>query len=72
MPIYCYKCEFCEAEVEVTQKVNDPAPACPNLDLEEEDSVFDKPHNMKRQIASTSFILKGANWYRDGYSSSKK
>jgi putative FmdB family regulatory protein len=29
MPIYNYKCEHCEEEIEKLQKINDPSPECP-------------------------------------------
>ena len=65
MPIYCYKCNKCQEEFEVEQKVNDPIPDCPNKENEEE-------HEVVKQISLTSFVLKGSGWARDNYSSSKK
>ena len=60
MPTYTYQCPACKAEFEREQKITDPpaedceTPACKG-----------KP---KRAIsASTSFVLKGKGWYRDGY-----
>jgi putative FmdB family regulatory protein len=59
MPIYEYVCEKCGKQKEKFQKVNDPAPTCCEKD-------------MKKQLSTTSFVLSGYGWYRDGYSSKKE
>lgn len=60
MPTYEYVCKDCDPAnreiTEVIQKLNDPAPKC---------SKCSKP--MRRQISTTSFVLKGTGWYKDGY-----
>jgi len=60
MPTYSYECQVCQQEFDRVQKISDPpvkecdTPGCPG-----------KP---QRTIpASTSFVLKGNGWYRDGY-----
>lgn len=60
MPTYSYECSTCKQEFEREQKISDPplkecdTPGCPGTP--------------KRTIpASTSFVLKGKGWYRDGY-----
>ncbi|MBX7117007.1 MAG: zinc ribbon domain-containing protein [Myxococcaceae bacterium] len=64
MPIYVYRCEKCQNEVELMQKVSDPAPGkCASCGAE---------GGMERQMSRTSFVLKGGGWYNDLYASSKK
>ena len=64
MPIYEYKCTHCGKELEVMQKVSDPAPAeCPQCHQQ---------NAMERLMSRTSFQLKGGGWYADLYGSSKK
>jgi len=55
MPIYEYTCEACQANMEVMQKISDPAP-----------TSCEKCGNgpVKRQMSrSTSFALRGSGWY---------
>jgi putative FmdB family regulatory protein len=63
MPIYEYRCQSCQHELEAHQKMSEPAlrdcPACGQSALE-------------RLISATAFQLKGGGWYKDLYSSSKK
>ena len=57
MPIYEYNCPSCGNQIEKIQSINAEAPSCPSCG-----------HNpMERMISSTSFILKGGGWYKDGY-----
>lgn len=64
MPIYEYKCAKCGNELEVMQKVSDPAPAeCPQCH---------EQHSLERLMSRTSFQLKGGGWYADLYGSAKK
>jgi len=62
MPIYEYRCGKCGHEFEREQRITEPAikrcPAC-------------KSQKAKRLISNTSFVLKGAGWYKDLYSSPK-
>jgi len=61
MPIYEYQCEKCKKTFEQFQKITDePLKMCP-----------DCKGKVKRLISQTSFSLKGAGWYKDGYSSAK-
>ena len=54
MPIYEYRCEACGNEIEVMQKISDPAPttctACGK-------------GPMGKQLSKSSFALKGTGWY---------
>jgi putative FmdB family regulatory protein len=64
MPIYEYKCQKCGNELEVMQKVSDPAPVkCEKCGAE---------NSHERLMSRTSFQLKGGGWYSDLYSSAKK
>lgn len=64
MPIYEYRCTSCGHELEVMQKIVDPAPAkCPKCEAEA---------TLERLVSRTSFQLKGGGWYNDLYSSVKK
>lgn len=59
MPTYPYRCETCKAEFEREQKITDaPVTECQTPGCE------GRP---KRQIGTTSFVLNGDGWYRDGY-----
>ena len=83
MPIYCYKCESCKAEIEIEQKINDPPPYCEKCCVSEGfiqalrekgssqeviDAALSTRVPMVRQISITSFILQGGGWFKDGYS----
>ena len=63
MPIYKYRCECCEEEFTSRQKFDDPAPPCPRR----VDSGEACSGEVKRVVARSSFRLKGAGWYSDGY-----
>ena len=56
MPLYVYKCEECGKKVEILQAFGDPKPSCDQCLCE-----------MKKQIAMTSFALKGGGWAKDNY-----
>tara|TARA_R100000030_G_scaffold64434_1_gene49036 strand:- start:245 stop:430 length:186 start_codon:yes stop_codon:yes gene_type:complete len=58
MPLYVFKCEDCGVKVEVLQAFGDPKPSCEKCSKD-----------MKKQIALTSFVLKGGGWAKDGYGS---
>ncbi len=61
MPLYLYACQSCGKEHERLQKFSDPplkkCPACGG--------------KVAKKITSTSFLLKGGGWYKDGYASPK-
>lgn len=64
MPIYEYRCPRCGHELEVMQKVSEPAPErCPKCD---------QAGPLERLMSRTSFQLKGGGWYADLYGSKKK
>jgi putative FmdB family regulatory protein len=62
VPIYEYVCEACGRLTEVMQRMNDPAPACPECGASK----------LARLVSRTTFQLKGGGWYSDLYSSAKK
>jgi len=63
MPIYEYRCDKCEREFEVEQRITDPPlAACPKC----------RSRKVRRLISQTSFVLKGGGWYSDLYSSKSK
>ncbi|MDF1564304.1 MAG: zinc ribbon domain-containing protein [Deltaproteobacteria bacterium] len=57
MPIYEYRCEQCEEEFEVSQRITEDA-------LTEHEGCGGP---VKRLISRTSFALKGKGWYSDHY-----
>jgi putative FmdB family regulatory protein len=64
VPIYEYRCTACGHELEVMQKVNDPAPdPCPQCGAAK---------TFERLMSRTSFQLKGGGWGSDLYGSAKK
>jgi len=62
MPLYVYQCKKCKEKLEVLQKISETnAPDCPKKEGDQE-------HQMERVIAgSSTFVLKGSGWYKDGY-----
>ena len=70
MPIYEYKCDKCEEQFEVMQRISDdPLTTC----AEAQTLKGEKPEKcckgkLKKMISQTSFSLKGGGWYKDGYS----
>lgn len=59
MPLYRYKCNTCNKEIEVYQNVNDlPLINCPEENC---NGILFK------QIGRSSFHLKGSGWFKDGY-----
>lgn len=62
MPLYEYKCEACGKEIELEQKIDDPAPNCSHG----EDPAPAVYTPMKKQISKTAFTLKG-KWFKEGY-----
>lgn len=59
MPIYEYDCPGCGQSLEVIQKISEPSlEVCPRCGGK----------SLKKLTSLNSFSLKGAGWYRDGYS----
>lgn len=67
MPKYEYRCPICDTEIEVEQKMSAPDPDC-----EKCLTVRKKEVKMIKQISLGNFVLKGGNWFKDGYSGKKK
>ena len=63
MPIYEYRCESCDHELEALQKISDDplrtCPACKNATL-------------KKKVSAAAFRLKGAGWYETDFKSGKQ
>ena len=58
MPIYEYRCESCEHELEVMQKMSDaPLTDCPSCG---------EPA-LKKKISVAGFRLKGGGWYETDF-----
>ncbi|MES9970337.1 MAG: zinc ribbon domain-containing protein [Candidatus Thiodiazotropha sp.] len=63
MPIYEYRCEACEHELEAIQKMSDPALSeCPEC----------KRDSLKKVISAAAFRLKGSGWYETDFKSGSK
>ena len=63
MPIYEYRCESCNHEMEAVQKISEEplvtCPACAN-------------DTLKKIISAAGFRLKGGGWYETDFKSGKK
>lgn len=57
MPIYEYRCPECGAEFEKMQKVDDPAPECPECGVDK----------AEKKISLSSFQLTGTGFYATDY-----
>lgn len=63
MPIYEYKCQSCENELEKLQRISDPPLTdCPSCD---------EPA-LQRLVSAAGFRLKGAGWYETDFKSGGK
>ncbi len=61
MPIYEYRCQSCNHELEALQKLSDPELSdCP---------VCGQP-NLKKLISPVGFRLKGSGWYETDFKKS--
>jgi len=56
MPLYDFRCDSCEKEIEMFKKMDEKAPNC---------SVCGR--SMVRVMSTTTFILNGRNWAKDNY-----
>ena len=63
MPIYEYRCESCEHELEAIQKIADP----PLIDCPD----CGEPA-LKKLISAPAFRLKGSGWYETDFKSKDK
>ncbi len=62
MPLYEYRCDGCEHQFEIQQKLADaPLKKCPECGKQK----------LAKVISATLFQLKGGGWYKDLYSSPK-
>ncbi|MEO0367441.1 MAG: zinc ribbon domain-containing protein [Pseudomonadota bacterium] len=63
MPIYQYRCQACQHELEAIQKISDPklidCPAC-------------GAPSLKKQVTAAAFKLKGTGWYETDFKNSGK
>jgi putative FmdB family regulatory protein len=63
MPIFEYRCEACDHELEAIQKMSDPAlTQCPEC----------KRESLKKVISAAAFRLKGKGWYETDFKSGSK
>lgn len=63
MPIYEYRCESCDHELEALQKMADAALTdCPKCG---------EPA-LKKRVSAAAFRLKGGGWYETDFKSGKK
>jgi|TARA_B100000315_G_C14575167_1_gene587541 putative FmdB family regulatory protein len=63
MPIYEYRCEKCDHELETIQKVSEsPLTTCPECG----------DQTLKKRISAAGFRLKGGGWYETDFKSGKK
>ncbi|MET0065110.1 MAG: zinc ribbon domain-containing protein [Candidatus Thiodiazotropha sp.] len=63
MPIYEYRCDACNHELEALQKMSDaPLTECPEC----------KQQTLKKLISAAGFRLKGSGWYETDFKGGKK
>ncbi|MBW9256290.1 MAG: zinc ribbon domain-containing protein [Candidatus Thiodiazotropha sp. (ex. Lucinisca nassula)] len=63
MPIYEYRCQACDHELEAMQKMSDePLTECPEC----------KQDSLKKLISAAGFRLKGSGWYETDFKSGNK
>jgi putative FmdB family regulatory protein len=64
MPIYEYLCEACGAQLDLLQKMNEPAPpTCQSCGAKDA---------LKKRVSMSAFHLKGGGWYSELYASKAK
>ena len=62
MPIYEYKCENCDHQLEILQKISDePAVTCPECGQD----------RLRKMISAAAFKLKGTGWYETDFKDKK-
>jgi len=63
MPIYEYRCNACDHEMEALQKMSDdPLKTCPNCGADA----------LVKKVSAAAFRLKGGGWYETDFKSGKK
>ena len=63
MPIYEYRCQACDHELEAMQKMSDdPLTECPEC----------KQESLKKLISAAGFRLKGSGWYETDFKGGNK
>ena len=63
MPLYEYRCDACEHEFEVLQKISDePLKHCPDCEQPQ----------LRKLISAVGFRLKGEGWYETDFKKGKK
>ncbi|HET8711022.1 MAG TPA: FmdB family zinc ribbon protein [Spongiibacteraceae bacterium] len=63
MPIYEYRCEACQHELEALQKMSDePLKVCPQCGASA----------LQKQVSAAGFRLKGGGWYETDFKSGGK
>lgn len=63
MPIYEYRCEACQHELEALQKLSDePLRDCPKCGAA----------SLRKQVSAAGFRLKGGGWYETDFKSGGK
>lgn len=63
MPIYEYRCEACQHELEALQKLSDePLQVCPKCNASA----------LRKQVSAAGFRLKGGGWYETDFKSGSK
>ena len=62
MPIYEYKCEQCDHQFEILQKISDkPASTCPACNAD----------SLRKLMSAAAFKLKGTGWYETDFKTKK-
>lgn len=62
MPIYEYRCEQCNHELEMLQKISDdPAKTCPECGKD----------SLRKLVSAAAFKLKGTGWYETDFKDKK-
>jgi putative FmdB family regulatory protein len=63
MPIYEYRCEECDHQLEALQRISDePLNDCPECESP----------TLKKQISAAGFRLKGSGWYETDFKTGNK